>query len=163
MTSSKPFELRQAVRRRDGDECRYCGKLVFWSGRRGKRSGTYYVTDGSESSTAETVVVACALDVDRISTGTELKLLPAPREPIYRHRTLLFFGVDVRAQASASANGTELPPAPDDQSAKPGRQHRFELTGDPRTDGMFKIWCLTCNSPYTTVGPYTVAQFISDH
>ena len=55
-------ELRKAVRGRDGSMCRYCGKTVNWSDRRGEGGGTYdhvipMSAGGDES--AENIVVAC--------------------------------------------------------------------------------------------------------
>src|SRR5690606_3533375 len=34
-------ELRESIRRRDGDRCRYCGSSVRWNDRRGALGGTY--------------------------------------------------------------------------------------------------------------------------
>jgi len=48
-----------AVRQRDGDTCRYCGKTVNWNDRRGADGGTYdhVIPDGP--ATVENLVVCC--------------------------------------------------------------------------------------------------------
>lgn len=52
-------ELKAAVRRRDGDQCRYCGATVRWNDRRGERGGTYDHIDPEGTNTFENLVVAC--------------------------------------------------------------------------------------------------------
>lgn len=52
-------ELKAAVRRRDGDRCRYCGATVRWNDRRGERGGTYDHIDPEGANTFENLVVAC--------------------------------------------------------------------------------------------------------
>ena len=52
-------ELKAAVRRRDGDRCRYCGATVRWNDRRGERGGTYDHIDPEGTNTFENLVVAC--------------------------------------------------------------------------------------------------------
>ena len=54
-----PRSVCEAVRERDGDACRYCGKRVNWSDRRGPGGATYDHTDPAGPSTAENLVVAC--------------------------------------------------------------------------------------------------------
>lgn len=54
--------LAKTIRERDGDECRYCGRLVNWRNRRGDDGGTYdhivpIVAGGSDA--AENLVVCC--------------------------------------------------------------------------------------------------------
>ena len=55
-------DLRQALKERDGDRCRYCGEEVNWKDRRGAKGGTYdHVTPlskgGDES--VDNLVVCC--------------------------------------------------------------------------------------------------------
>lgn len=52
-------ELRQAVRDRDGDVCRYCAHTVHWNDRRGALGGTYDHVNPYGGSTVENLVVAC--------------------------------------------------------------------------------------------------------
>lgn len=51
--------LTREVRARDGDRCRYCGKLVDWKDHKGDDGGTYDVIDPAGPVTAANVVVAC--------------------------------------------------------------------------------------------------------
>jgi 5-methylcytosine-specific restriction endonuclease McrA len=52
-------DLLKAVRRRDGDRCRYCGALVIWTDRRGPAGATFDHVDPSGSNALENLVVAC--------------------------------------------------------------------------------------------------------
>jgi len=55
-------DLREAIRDRDGDQCRYCRRTVNWRDRRGPAGGTYDhvvpVTQGGADD-LENIVVAC--------------------------------------------------------------------------------------------------------
>lgn len=51
--------LLDAVRARDGDECRYCGKIVNWADRRSTDGGTYDHINPEGPNTTENLVVAC--------------------------------------------------------------------------------------------------------
>ena len=51
--------LRDAVRGRDKDRCRYCGVRVRWSDRKGARGGTYDHVDPDGPGTFENLVVCC--------------------------------------------------------------------------------------------------------
>lgn len=51
--------LTSAVRQRDGDTCRYCGKTVNWRDRKSPTGGTYDHVDPDGPNTVENVVVAC--------------------------------------------------------------------------------------------------------
>ena len=48
---SKDKQLREAVRERDGDHCRYCGRAVRWTDRKGGAGGTYDHLDPSGGNT----------------------------------------------------------------------------------------------------------------
>lgn len=52
-------ELRQRIRDRDGDLCRYCGRDVDWKDRRGANGGTYDHVDPRKPNDFENLVVAC--------------------------------------------------------------------------------------------------------
>lgn len=52
-------ELVAAIRRRDGDSCRYCGCAVNWKDRKGRRGGTYDHVRPRGDNTLENVVVSC--------------------------------------------------------------------------------------------------------
>lgn len=53
------LRLTKAVRARDGDFCRYCGKRVNWTDRKGVDGGTYDHVDPDGGNSMENVVVAC--------------------------------------------------------------------------------------------------------
>lgn len=59
MSLFKDPELRAAIRRRDGDHCRYCGVEVAWHDRRGPRGGTYDHVAPYGGNDAGNLVVAC--------------------------------------------------------------------------------------------------------
>lgn len=52
-------ELREQVRARDGDNCRYCGHEVIWTDRRSPLGGTYDHLDPYGENSIENLVVAC--------------------------------------------------------------------------------------------------------
>ena len=51
--------LCEAIRRRDGDQCRYCGVSVNWSDRRSRSGATYDHVDPRGGNTIDNVVIAC--------------------------------------------------------------------------------------------------------
>lgn len=53
------MRLIKAVRERDGDYCRYCGKTVNWKDRKGADGGTYDHIDPDGDNSVENIVVAC--------------------------------------------------------------------------------------------------------
>lgn len=79
------------VRLRDGDACRYCGRVVRFTARRGKLAGTYDHRPPGEPADAERSVVSCAeCNARRGNAPLEVAdaavpLLPPPSEP-YFHR-----------------------------------------------------------------------------
>lgn len=91
------------VRKRDGDACRWCGKITRWdSDRKSGRFGTYDHLRPGQAATVDTLVVACnacnsARRDDAASwTGA---LRPAPDSPYYGEDTVQFLakhGVTVK-------------------------------------------------------------------
>lgn len=53
------MSLTRAVRARDGDRCRYCGKVVDWKDKKGENGGTYDHVDPDGPNTVDNIVVAC--------------------------------------------------------------------------------------------------------
>lgn len=51
--------LRDAVRKRDGSACRYCGRTVVWTDRRSDLGGTYDHVDPNGENELRNLVVAC--------------------------------------------------------------------------------------------------------
>ena len=56
---SRNPDLRDAIKARDGDLCRYCGTRVVWTDRKSARGGTYDHVDPAGESTVENLVVCC--------------------------------------------------------------------------------------------------------
>ncbi|MCJ1709274.1 HNH endonuclease [Microbacterium sp. VKM Ac-2923] len=56
---SRNPELRDAIRRRDGSNCQYCGRAVNWSDRKSPTGGTYDHVDPAGPNSVDNLVVAC--------------------------------------------------------------------------------------------------------
>ena len=56
---SRNSDLRDLIKTRDGDRCRYCGISVVWTDRKSARGGTYDHVDPAGPSSVENLVVAC--------------------------------------------------------------------------------------------------------
>ena len=85
--------LAGPVRRRDGDNCRYCGQPVYWRGQKSPRSASLDHRNPGEPATVETVVVACQKCNSELRRhkGEELEQLrPAPAAPRYGKVTALY-------------------------------------------------------------------------
>lgn len=86
---TKNHELRVPILLRDGDQCRYCGKVVAWRGRTTNRSGSLDHRAPGAAGTVETMVVACVgCNSARGRVGADEwekshPLLPPPRTPLY--------------------------------------------------------------------------------
>lgn len=103
LDNANPY-ITALVRLRDGDACRYCGKVVSWSDRVGGKGGTYDHRPPGEPAKAETAVVACkscnsargalcqgmkgqaALE----AADAVVPLLEVPPEPYYKPATRTF-------------------------------------------------------------------------
>lgn len=98
------------IRLRDGDACRYCGKVVKWSARKGKIAGTYDHRVPGEAGTVETMVVACGGCNSRRgndpTADSRVPLLPAPKEPYYSDSTIEW----INSHPWANQHGINLPP-----------------------------------------------------
>lgn len=75
-------EIVAAVRLRDGDLCRYCGRAVKWSDRRGEGGGTYDHVVPDLVAGVDNIVVACracnARKGRRTPAEAGMTLLPVP-------------------------------------------------------------------------------------
>jgi 5-methylcytosine-specific restriction endonuclease McrA len=85
-------ELREQVRRRDADQCRYCGKAVRWNDRRSPEGGVLDHVRPDIAAGADNLVVACRGCNTRKgkrspeAAGMRLRPLPGPTtetRPIY--------------------------------------------------------------------------------
>lgn len=84
---SKNESLTVPVRLRDGDECRYCSRIVNWNDRRGAGGGTYDHLEPGEIATVPTFVVCCSAcnkSLSDLPTNERLELLrQPPAAPFY--------------------------------------------------------------------------------
>jgi hypothetical protein len=75
-------ELREAIRKRDRNMCRYCAVKVRWHDRKGPGGGTYDHVDPEGPNSLENVVVACrgcnSSKKDRTPQRAGMILLPEP-------------------------------------------------------------------------------------
>lgn len=55
----KNEDLTREVRKRDGNNCRYCDKIVNWKDHKGPNGGTYDIVDSNSPVTVDNVVVSC--------------------------------------------------------------------------------------------------------
>ncbi|HVQ96118.1 MAG TPA: hypothetical protein VMU51_34175 [Mycobacteriales bacterium] len=118
--------LTVPARRRDGDECRYCGKIVNWRARRGGRAGQYdrdaSTVDHREPgrpAKVSTLVVACLAcnsgRRDDPEADLRYPLRPVPARPFYGPETVEFLaahGVDVPLSDPAAPSGGTPHPRP---------------------------------------------------
>lgn len=107
------------VRMRDGDACRWCGKVVNWAARNGNRCGTYDHLEPGKPATVETYVVACggcnSSRGDGTNPGGQRTLLPAPSVPYFSQHSVDWF-----AKNQWAANNGYTPPARSRKTVKPG-------------------------------------------
>lgn len=86
--------LTVLVRLRDGDNCRWCGVLVKWTGRKSNRSGVYDHLKPGEAATVDTMVVACvrhnSARKNNPQWDNDHQLRPPPERPNYEALTARF-------------------------------------------------------------------------
>lgn len=91
--TSNPM-LTVPVRLRDGDACRYCGKIVQWAARKGARAGTYDHREPGKPARVDTFVVSCGgCNSGRgndPAADDRYPLRPIPTNPYYSARTAEF-------------------------------------------------------------------------
>ncbi|MFK0005490.1 hypothetical protein ACIQTZ_00405 [Paenarthrobacter sp. NPDC090520] len=116
---SRNVKLTTAVRLRDGDACRYCGKVVSWNDRVSGRAGSYDHTKPGKAATVDTYVVSCKECNGKRSDDPDStwSTLPAPTQPLYGPETVEFLaGHKITVEPSytrttktpALANGKQL-------------------------------------------------------
>lgn len=99
-------DLTVPVRHRDGDACRWCGRVVRWGDQRSGLGGTYdHLKPGLAAETPDDLVVACRkCNQSRGSNRDEWKgrqLLPVPQDPYYGKKSKAFLaenGIEVTNQ-----------------------------------------------------------------
>lgn len=84
--------LTVPVRLRDGDACRWCGRIVDWGSRKASRSGTYDHLIPGQAATIDTYVVSCqgcnSSRKDGSRPRTIDSLYTPPQTPYYSDRTI---------------------------------------------------------------------------
>lgn len=123
--------LTVPVRRRDGDQCRWCGFTVAWRGRTTQLSGTLDHLRPGEPGTVETLVVACKKcnsgHQDFPNWEDEHPLLPVPKDPLYGETTAKFLtdnGFTTRPNIG-SHNSISKSTAASDTKSIPGSASRL--------------------------------------
>lgn len=83
------------VRMRDGDECRYCARIVSWRDNRSRRGGTYdHRIPGRQAESPDDLRVACrgcnSQRGDDPNADERMPPRPVPATPFYGHKTVAF-------------------------------------------------------------------------
>ncbi|HEV2779089.1 MAG TPA: hypothetical protein VGX25_06760 [Actinophytocola sp.] len=115
----KDKELRAAVKRRDGDRCRYCAITVRWADRKTSQGGVLDHVDPRKAEGARNLVVACrgcnSRKLDCTPEAAGMVLLPPPgstsrstpdQPPIYAGST---DPTQIRPESSADPDPDPLP------------------------------------------------------
>ncbi|GLH94916.1 HNH endonuclease [Phytohabitans aurantiacus] len=114
------------VRLRDGDGCRYCGRVVDWKARRGSRAGTYdHVYPGKAARGPDDLRVCCGgCNSARGDNPDAFAALPAPATPFYGELTV----------ALLAEHGITVPMS---TPPRPGTvpDHATPAPGDPAPSG----------------------------
>lgn len=116
-------ELAIQVRARDGDACRYCGRVVRWGISRSGIAGTFDHREPGRAGTVDTVVVACSrCNGERgadPAADERLPLLDVPSEPYFRpesrrwintHPWAISHGFEVAAPMGPPVRPGNVPP-----------------------------------------------------
>ena len=155
--------LTVPVRRRDGDNCRWCGVLVMWRGKKTNRTATLDHQVPGEAATVATLVVACLGCNSARKDNVELwadnhKIRPEPARPNYGKWTAKFLTdngwptqenvLSDDESATVAAAGTARPdqavrpaappaarPALDDPPAGAGAAPKSPPMSIPQVDG----------------------------
>ena len=98
-----------AVRVRDGDQCRYCGKTVSWTDRKSARSATYDHIDGvGDDIDTDGLVVCCrSCNTNLRGRSGDVKrrmLMPVPKTPYFSKSSASF----INNSAWASERGIKV-------------------------------------------------------
>ena len=103
------------IRVRDGDACRWCGRVVYWGDQKSARGGTYdHLHPTQPAEKASDMVVACRSCNSARKDNTEWggKLLPPPSKPYYGRKTVEFLAEnDVIVALSPESEKPTVPAA----------------------------------------------------
>lgn len=139
--------LTMPVRKRDGDECRWCGKIVNWRDRKSGKGGTYdHLHPGKDKTTVDDLIVSCkacnSSRKDAVNQGwAGRKPLPAPTTPYYGAETVKALASSGITVEPASALPLEIPGArptvsliPVESPARVDTEPLHEVPGSPQVD-----------------------------
>lgn len=139
-------KLTVPVRIRDGDACRYCGKVVNWNDRVSGRAGSYDHTHPGQEATVATYVVCCKECNGRRGDDPDSawQPLPAPEAPLYGPQTVEFLdghGFTVKpsyirpkhptTKTSSDKAAEDTPPVEQPSPAVPGSGEATVPSGPP--------------------------------
>ena len=85
--------LTVPVRARDGDACRWCGRVVYWGDQKSLRGATYdHVDAGRAAESVNDLVVSCrgCNSARKNNEAWGKALLPEPKKPYYAQKTVDF-------------------------------------------------------------------------
>ena len=103
------------IRVRDGDACRWCGRVVYWGDQKSARGGTYdHLHPTQPAEKASDMVVACRSCNSARKDNTEWggKLLPPPSKPSDGRKTVEFLAEnDVIVALSPESEKPTVPAA----------------------------------------------------
>lgn len=109
-------DLREAVRKRDQNHCRYCNREVRWKDRRGDLGGTYDHIDPRGPNSTENLVVACrscnSSKGNRTPAEAGMVLLPIYRGPTPEARSEPDYKQGSRPHPRPAEGGDGDPPKP---------------------------------------------------
>src|SRR5262245_11799506 len=118
MAFTRDPQLRQRLRERDGDMCRYCGKAVNWQDRKGASGATYDHIEPRGSMDESNLVIACrgcnSKKRNRTPEQAGMVLLPIPNQIQIKPRSdlrnikLSTIGEDRREEKSEEYSEYEL-------------------------------------------------------
>lgn len=122
---NRNLDITMPVRCRDGDACRYCGRIVNFAARKGGLAGTYDHRPPGQPGSVETSVIACSSCNARRGrrplaiADEELPLLPPPAQPYYSAKTREL--LQAHTGVLARYGMTPPPERSSDEDLAPGR------------------------------------------
>ncbi|MCQ9367357.1 hypothetical protein NQ036_03730 [Brevibacterium sp. 91QC2O2] len=116
------YQIVVPVRLRDGDGCRYCGRVVQWGSNNSAMAGTYdHLVPGVEAETISDLVVACqscnGKFGDMPAEDKAIHLMPVPLSPYLSESTVTW----LRGLKWVINNNVKIP-SPSKRQSAPGAQ-----------------------------------------
>lgn len=100
------LDLLAEVRRRDGDQCRFCHQIVDVKDRKAGNSMAFFLTWPSRPAVVEETFVVCRSCLGA-SNHTTLEIAAEPKQPVYSQATLDWFAKNVRPANEPSGIGVD--------------------------------------------------------